>query len=104
MRKNTDFSVFFAFLVGSTGLVRSGATEYSRGVLRGVQANGGERVLLYQIGIAFARGGADKSAGLYDCYTQVSIASPQVRADGDKKRDTVFTVPQWWWGVQGSNL
>ena len=27
MRKNTDFSVFFAFLVGSTGLVRSGATE-----------------------------------------------------------------------------
>ena len=53
-------------VVGSTGLVRSGATEYSRGVLRGVQANGGERVLLYQIGIAFARGGADKSAGLYD--------------------------------------
>ncbi|HIW56260.1 MAG TPA: hypothetical protein H9686_04655, partial [Firmicutes bacterium] len=43
-------------VVGSTGLVRSGATEYSRGVLRGVQANGEERVLLYQIGIAFARG------------------------------------------------
>ena len=80
-------------MVGSTGLVRSGATEYSRGVLRGVQANGGERVLLYQIGIAFARGGADKSAGLYDCYTIVSIASPQVRAGVSKKRDTVFTVP-----------
>ena len=80
-------------VVGSTGLVRSGATEYSCGVLRGVQANGGERVLLYQIGIAFARGGADKSAGLYDCYTQVSIASPRVRAGvSKKKRHCVYSA------------
>ena len=53
------------------------------------QTNGGERALLYQFGVPLACGGLV----LYDCYTQVSIASPYVRAGVSKKRDTVFTVP-----------
>ena len=53
------------------------------------QTNGGERALLYQFGVPLACGGLV----LYDCYTQVSIASPRVRAGVSKKRDTVFTVP-----------